>query len=164
MCPEAEAIIEDAQPYHRGNSAEGHPLWVLNRLSNMDKHQTLHLTGSAVTDTTFQVVMQDGMTVAPPKFVTGPFKDGAVVARHAPPGPLVSGVGKMHMNMRIAYEVAFEKGSPARGRPVERVLQDIRNAALGTIVRLLPLVPPFPVEPAFQRPAHEVPAEEGPPL
>jgi hypothetical protein len=48
MPPHAQAIIENAQPYHRGKAYAGHPLWVLRRLANMDKHQAIHLAASSV--------------------------------------------------------------------------------------------------------------------
>lgn len=36
------ADVESLQPYHRGDDALNHPLWVLHDLSNIDKHRTLH--------------------------------------------------------------------------------------------------------------------------
>lgn len=154
MSAEAQAIIEDAQPYHRGHAFDSHPLWVLRRLANEDKHQTLHLVGSAVTDTTFEVVAQRGMTTAPPTFFPGPFEDGAIVARHPVPRAAVPGVGEMQVRFGFAYGVAFAEG-PASGRPVNRVLTEIRNEALGTVVRLLPLIPPTPPAVPFEPPPHE---------
>lgn len=40
VAPEAQALIEQMQPYHTGNEA----LQILSRLHNIDKHQTLHIT------------------------------------------------------------------------------------------------------------------------
>jgi hypothetical protein len=40
--PEFHAVIERVQPYEARNLH--HPLWLLNRLWNVDKHRTLHVT------------------------------------------------------------------------------------------------------------------------
>ena len=42
--PEAQAIIEDLQPFQRGHEAHLDPLWSLYELSNADKHRLLHLS------------------------------------------------------------------------------------------------------------------------
>lgn len=39
--PEAVDIIESLQPYHRGEAFRDCPLWQLNRLCNIDKHQLI---------------------------------------------------------------------------------------------------------------------------
>lgn len=39
ILPAAIAVIESLQPYHRGNTFKQHPLWILNRLSTIDKHR-----------------------------------------------------------------------------------------------------------------------------
>lgn len=36
------AVIEDAQPYKRGDEATGHPLYIVNHLSKGDKHRILN--------------------------------------------------------------------------------------------------------------------------
>lgn len=38
----ARAIIDRAQPYHRGNAASAHPLATLAWLTNVDKHRLVH--------------------------------------------------------------------------------------------------------------------------
>jgi hypothetical protein len=35
-------LVESTQPYHRGDNARTHPLWIMHCLSNIDKHRTLH--------------------------------------------------------------------------------------------------------------------------
>jgi hypothetical protein len=44
VSPEAQAIIERLQPYHAGNRATVHPLWILRTLENIDKHRRLLIT------------------------------------------------------------------------------------------------------------------------
>lgn len=41
MSPAVQGIIERMQPYHRKNGSETHPLAILNKLSNIDKHRHL---------------------------------------------------------------------------------------------------------------------------
>jgi len=40
--PEHERLFRQFQPYQRGNAADSHPLRLLNKLSNIDKHQVVH--------------------------------------------------------------------------------------------------------------------------
>jgi hypothetical protein len=44
VSPDIGVLVESVQPYHEGDRALLHPLWVLHELSNIDKHRTLHLT------------------------------------------------------------------------------------------------------------------------
>jgi hypothetical protein len=41
ITPEAQAVIEELQPYQRGNKFTSDPLWTLYELSNIDKHRLL---------------------------------------------------------------------------------------------------------------------------
>jgi hypothetical protein len=43
IAPHVGTFIEGLQPYHQGDDALLHPLWILHELSNIDKHRTLHL-------------------------------------------------------------------------------------------------------------------------
>jgi hypothetical protein len=40
------ALIRGAQPYHRGEDGREHPLAVLNRMTNIDKHRDIHIAAS----------------------------------------------------------------------------------------------------------------------
>ncbi len=42
LCPAAKSIIESVQPFKDGDKFSEHPLWLLNKLSNIDKHRCLH--------------------------------------------------------------------------------------------------------------------------
>jgi hypothetical protein len=42
VSPAIKALVETLQPYHAGNDARSHPLWVLSELNNIDKHRELH--------------------------------------------------------------------------------------------------------------------------
>ncbi len=43
MCPEAQQIVENVQPYIRGSDFVTDPLWLLSALSNIDKHRLTHV-------------------------------------------------------------------------------------------------------------------------
>ncbi|PKB58314.1 MAG: hypothetical protein BZY83_07830 [SAR202 cluster bacterium Casp-Chloro-G2] len=47
-------VIEELQPYHRGNPQD-HPLWILNRLWNDDKHRTPVVVATISNDTVLDV-------------------------------------------------------------------------------------------------------------
>jgi hypothetical protein len=40
------ALIEEAQPYQRGKNWREHPLWILNKMTNIDKHRAIHVAES----------------------------------------------------------------------------------------------------------------------
>jgi hypothetical protein len=40
------ALIEEAQPYQRGTNWREHPLAVLNKMTNIDKHRAIHIADS----------------------------------------------------------------------------------------------------------------------
>jgi hypothetical protein len=44
MASEAQEAIRALQPYLHGNAAESQSLWLLQKMSNIDKHRYLHLT------------------------------------------------------------------------------------------------------------------------
>lgn len=45
--PDAINAIDKLQPYHRGASLTGHPLWRLNEMCNLDKHRRIPIQSSA---------------------------------------------------------------------------------------------------------------------
>lgn len=45
---EAIEIIKRFQPYTRGNAYKSHPLWQLNKLCNLDKHQTIGVNSTSI--------------------------------------------------------------------------------------------------------------------
>lgn len=40
------ALIQESQPYHRGDRAGSHPLAVLSRMVNIDKHRSIHVVAA----------------------------------------------------------------------------------------------------------------------
>jgi hypothetical protein len=134
----AQAIVEDLQPYQRGNAYAGHPLWVLRGLANDDKHETLHFLGGAMPTFEFTSEVEGGTAdVAQPKVFRGPFEDGAILARWPLPPPSTAGT-KVTVHFKPSLHVAFPKGGPAAGREVVKTLVDVRNAVYEAVERLAP--------------------------
>jgi hypothetical protein len=136
----AQAIIEDIQPYHRRNH-EGHPLWMLRRLANDDKHEAPHLVGSAlaIVEHELKVLQGDLPRGTKPKVFDGPFKDGDVLARWPMP-PVAGPDTKIQTGLRFGFDVAFDKDSPANGRLVRRALKEIAEEVDLVFERLLPFL------------------------
>ncbi len=137
---QAQAIIEDEQPYHRGNAYKGHPLWVLRGLANADKHETLVVVGGAAGKGTVKVSQKGGeIPVKPVKFINGPFKDGDVIGRWPLPAAGPQGM-EIQLDVGFAFHVAFTESSPARSREVLRALVEMRNTLNIIVNRLAPFV------------------------
>ena len=82
------AIIEQSQPYHRGNAASEHPLALLDWLAQVDKHRFVHATLphlGGLHPAMFMVLSDfppNGLETDVPG---GPLIDGAIVVRHRIP-------------------------------------------------------------------------------
>jgi hypothetical protein len=140
MPPHAQAIIEDVQPYHRGNANESHDLWVLRKLANADKHQALVIVGGAGGEGIVKVTQEGArVPVQPVKFINGPFKHGDIVARWPLPVPGTAGMD-VHIQVDFTFYVALADSGPAEGREVIQTLSDMRNTVSRIIERLTPFV------------------------
>ena len=106
---DALAIIKRMQPYHGGDWANMHALWVIHELSNRDKHRMIHTTvGAATSD---HVVLTGTMN---PTFFSGVInpgilEDGAELIRV----PLaLSPTERMKVNVRFRFFVALKEAEP----------------------------------------------------
>lgn len=70
----ARDAIERMQPYHAGEQRHQHPLWVLYRLANIDKHKQLPLV---IHELTFEAGTPDSPSLSGVK-VSGVFEEGHV--------------------------------------------------------------------------------------
>lgn len=81
VSPDAFAFIEGLQPYHR-REPSGHPLAILGRMSNADKHRILQTAIFAIESIDQDVRAVTGRgSIRILEFNPGPIEDGAVVAR-----------------------------------------------------------------------------------
>lgn len=61
------AIFDAAQPYHRGDDAESHPLACIVRLDNADKHRTIQAASAVVKDTSgFKITIYPNVPATTP--------------------------------------------------------------------------------------------------
>jgi hypothetical protein len=74
ISPPAEFLLETVQPYQRVDDPTLHPLWILNRLWNVDKHRTLNVVGVNLGKIT--ITFSDGRTGYAR---AAPFEDGALI-------------------------------------------------------------------------------------
>jgi hypothetical protein len=82
MVPRAQATIQMLQPYRRWNKGTSDPLWLIDRLSNVDKHRLPHFqlmlpAGAVFTDGALGV-----MRSVRREAKSGPVEHGAVMARY----------------------------------------------------------------------------------
>jgi hypothetical protein len=127
--PRAQADIERLQPYHEQESFRSlisvmarahpeayHPLWLLHKLSNIDKHRERHLTLFGPYAVMFggdnaefaEPIIRDAVSI----------EGDAKVFSYRPTDPS----REVDAHFSFALDVAFQKGPPAFGEPVPRVL------------------------------------------
>jgi hypothetical protein len=123
MPPDVHRLVEEVQPYQRGDDAPSHPLWLLHELSNADKHQALHIVGSAVTGTKLWANPSQDVMVEHRWVNLGPFNDGDEIGcvRCWVTGPNP----KATVKANFATAEAFSEPGPAAGQNVANVLRDI---------------------------------------
>ncbi len=103
------AVIDRAQPYHRGDGANDHPLAILSALSNLDKHRTIPATTLVSAETVWRITSTEGIK-SWSKFKLHPgvaLVKGAVLAE-ASIVPDDSGVQpKMYMEATTKFDIGF---------------------------------------------------------
>lgn len=79
ITPEAAALLESLQPYNRVEDPTLDPLFILNKLSNQDKHRTLnvYLPWVAVAVSKVQTGFLEALV--PPRIHPGPFFHNSVI-------------------------------------------------------------------------------------
>jgi hypothetical protein len=121
-------LIEQNQPYNRGEDASWHPLAIVQNLNNIDKHRTLVLTSSmAAQGGAFG--FKCGGQIVRGTYLTGIFKPGAEVARfeftpaEAEAYGCVS-IEAMEMYGYAPIEPTFNEPEPPLDRPVYDVVEE----------------------------------------
>jgi hypothetical protein len=116
--PRAAAFIQRMQPYRRGIDPAAHPLWLLQQLSNIDKHRRLPLLMAVVSGVSYENMRIEG-TDHFQMGGTGPFKDKAVLLAWSPPD------ANVQVNLRsIEVDIALGEGLPGAGIVVNSAVQD----------------------------------------
>lgn len=115
----AKALIKSLQPFSTGEDVKS-PLWQLLKLSDFDKHRTLHLTNTSLETGHLNLpdilpgVQVPDYYVRPP----GPLENGALLvkARFSGAGwPFVAPEPDMKVEGNLAIRIAFDQGSPEVG-------------------------------------------------
>ena len=125
--PDAQAVVEGLQPYHRGKGyLSDDPLWILREMSNIDKHRNIHVTAWSahtisldITDIAPRVRIHSHRVRLP-----GVIESGTVIAEIDITTPRLS-KGAMYVEKEFYFTVAFGQGTPLVGQPA--------NVALGEL-------------------------------
>jgi len=119
--------IEDLQPYNTGDDAIRDPLWLLDELSNIDKHRVLHIVFAGAVDVTMDLSGIEALDVKEVRvFTPKTLENGVPVAsmRLVPTGTK----GKLQVKPEITHEEHFgDRSGDLRGLRMGETLQDIRN-------------------------------------
>jgi hypothetical protein len=108
-------LIEDLQPYQRGDDAIVQPLWVLAELSNQDKHRRLTFMGAVAEDASFSISVRH-FAITEPVIVPGPFIHGAIIAKFfGLPTYLYS---EVNVDNKATFNVVFDPAGLFDNRPV----------------------------------------------
>jgi hypothetical protein len=115
-------IIRNLQPYHAGEDAIVHPLWVLEQLQNIDKHRALLLTPTTHTG----VTLDNPLRFQPQTFsfsVVNTAEVYAEVARYRFVKP--EDGSRVKVNIEPSVQICFGN-PPAERREVIATLKQIR--------------------------------------
>lgn len=109
-----EAIVRRTQPFHRGVAATQHPFAVLRRLSNDDKHRSIHLTYWCASTASF-TVREPPIGCRPTEMISlvnlyKPLAVGMPLFQVTVAGDRALCKG-MYVDSRFVYQVAFDDGS-----------------------------------------------------
>lgn len=120
ISPGARAIVEALQPYKVGANYERDPLWILDRLANVDKHRAIH---PALFSKLGIGIAGNNFALAETFYQSGELKDGAEIVRFkaSPSDPQK----EMDMQLTFPLFVAFPEGPPGFREPIVPMLRNI---------------------------------------
>ncbi len=106
-------MLNDVQPYHRGdvNEARKHPLWILNALSNLDKHRTIPAIALVADSGEAEIVETSGILKMPSiHFLSGvPYEKDRVVAKARIKADPSSSDPYIDAKLKMTFDVGFGK-------------------------------------------------------
>lgn len=118
----ALAIACDVQPYHMGQDAERHPLWVLYKLSNSDKHRQLSLVAGAAQGAYIHLVEpNDGPIAMYGDMTAGVIYDGDEMARFPTTRDDILS-RQLDKKVQLTGFVSLDERPVWRGEPLEEAL------------------------------------------
>ncbi|MGH7762864.1 MAG: hypothetical protein ACREOM_00405 [Candidatus Dormibacteraceae bacterium] len=119
-----KALVEGLQPYQSGNGGKLNLLWLLNELSNADKHRTLHLSSVSLVGSGYRsLITRDCNVRMQSPIFKGMLKDGTEMCRVriARTGPKP----EMQVHLALALAICFNEFGPGRGQIVADMLLKI---------------------------------------
>lgn len=139
VSPKALAIIESVQPFRR-RDAENHPLAILSRLSNTDKHRTLLLsTGQSVRTQAF-LSAADGSARVGGQFQPGVVRPGEPIAafQFPPDQPIDPDlVVEAHGDNFVGLAEVSDVGNRPITEVLEETLQYIDRQVVSRLARFI---------------------------
>ncbi len=135
---DAKAFIDAVQPYYRGDftdKAHAEPLWILDRLGNVDKHRAIHLLMVKPHGTSIRFITPERVEywdLTPPNIKLEP---GAVVGAVTQEQLDAISKGEVNMNFTMELEIAFADG-PAKDRLVREVWAELSAEVDAILTRL----------------------------
>jgi hypothetical protein len=136
-----ERLFRQFQPYQRGNAADSHPLRLLNKMSNIDKHQVVHTAALSLEQPPakpFRVIKEDPETGArehiygPPEY---PVKEIEVAVTPGVSGARVYAKGDFPVTVEIR-----QPGTILHEQRVVPLMHDIRTCVSEVIKTFAPII------------------------
>jgi hypothetical protein len=123
------AVLDRAQPYHRGDAAHMQPLAILNDLWNLDKHRGIPATALVPSRVRVTITESEGVTLGEFRTCKGvALKDGAVIAESKM--RFKEGITEAHVDVRADMTVSpgfgiIEKAPSISHKPVDKVFGEL---------------------------------------
>jgi hypothetical protein len=121
----AQTIIEGLQSYNRTDGPPAlHPLWLLQELSNEDKHRVLNVISAYSESSELKIITPPKVVVARRSMNYGPIYEGAELARFTlidlgvHPTPMLN----VEVEIEGTLNIAFSQSGPGRGIAVRNSL------------------------------------------
>lgn len=123
----AKTCIEELQPYNRTDGPPDlHPLWLLQEISNRDKHRLINVTHASIKSGYIAFEGLGDGKVERVALPVGVLEDGAEVGRIRP----LFGYTlepQVKVNFKFTPGVAFDKEGPGRGLPLDETIISIQK-------------------------------------
>lgn len=133
ISPRAEELLESVQPYYRPDDPTLHPLSVLTRLWNVDKHRTPNVVGVNLGRVT--ISFSDGRTGYAR---AAPFEDGALIYWVLTENPAYHPDASVTVEYSPSLAFRDEAGGPGKEPvPVVDLLRKLRDYVRDEVVQPL---------------------------
>ncbi len=133
MKPRVQMCIRSLQPYHRNRNHIKHPLWIVHKLSNIDKHRQLHMVEYPIGSLDFTSSAEEGIQFNWRRIRRyRPLRDGAEILRlniTTPDGH----DGRLLIVQSIPPDIAFDEQGIVKDRYAIETLASISTYIQDTV-------------------------------